>query len=82
MLGRNKTRLSSTSDLQNASILQFMNPEKNSNDRFSCRMAALEFTLTRHFSRCERVQRKNQIHTMGSSVAFAAIFTNGWFCWP
>jgi len=43
-----------------------MNPEKNTNDRFSCRMAALEFTLTRHFSRCARVQRKNQIHTMGS----------------
>jgi hypothetical protein len=42
------------------------------NGWFSRRAAAPNFTLTQHFRRCERMQRENQIHTMGSFDTFAA----------
>jgi hypothetical protein len=42
------------------------------NGWFSRRAVAPIFTLTQHFSRCERMQRENRIHTQGSSGAFAA----------
>jgi len=34
--------------------------------------AAPNFMLTQHFPRCERTQRENRIHTMGSFEPFAA----------
>tara|TARA_B110000977_G_scaffold43555_1_gene59058 strand:- start:27 stop:215 length:189 start_codon:yes stop_codon:yes gene_type:complete len=38
------------------------------NGWFYRRAAAPNFTLTQHFPRCERMQRENQIHTMGSKL--------------
>jgi hypothetical protein len=37
------------------------------------------FTLTQHFPRCERIQRENQIHRVGSNQPFAALLRNGYF---
>jgi hypothetical protein len=43
------------------------------NGRFSRCAAARIFSLTRHFHRCERTQRKIRIHTLGSQPPFAAL---------
>jgi hypothetical protein len=42
-------------------------------------MAASNFTLSQHFSRCERAQREIQIHTLGSKRSFAAFNVNVFF---
>ena len=42
------------------------------NGRFSRCAAARIFSLTRHFHRCERTQRKIRIHTLGSKPPLAA----------
>ena len=42
------------------------------NARYICRATASDFSLTRYYSRCERMQHRMQFHTLGSSVTFAA----------
>jgi hypothetical protein len=38
------------------------------NARYICRATASDFSLTRYYSRCERMQHRMQFHTLGSSV--------------
>ncbi|MFY9467044.1 MAG: hypothetical protein WAP44_06765, partial [Lentibacter algarum] len=46
------------------------------NGWFSRCAAAPSFTLTQYFPRCERMQRENRTHRMGSNQPFAAFRTN------
>ncbi len=43
------------------------------NGRFSSRATVKKFTLLQQFSRCMRVQRKNQIHSLGLSAAIRSV---------
>jgi len=49
------------------------------NGRFFRCLASLGFSIMQQLLRCARMQRENQIHSMGSSGTFAAICTNGCF---
>jgi len=52
------------------------------NGWFFRQIATSGFSLMQKFSRCERMQQEVNSSGLGSSVAFAALYTNGRFCLP
>jgi len=49
------------------------------NGRFFRCLASLGFSIMQQLLRCARMQRENQIHSMGSFLLLAVSWTNGRF---